>query len=201
MSFALKERSEKREAAEAEKDEPLRADIRLLGRIARRHGPRTGRGRRLRNRRAHPPGLDPLPPRQRNRRPARAGGDARQSRQRTDAVDRPRLQLFLAPGQHRRGPAPHPPQPRPCADEVGAAAGRAAPRLQARRRSGDRRRRAARLLRSGLDQPGADRPSDRSSPQEHAHPRTGNRPADRRAPSAWKATTSRWRKTTSSCAA
>ena len=33
MSFALKERSEKREAAEAEKDEPLRADIRLLGRM------------------------------------------------------------------------------------------------------------------------------------------------------------------------
>ena len=33
MSFALKERGEKREAAEAEKDEPLRADIRLLGRM------------------------------------------------------------------------------------------------------------------------------------------------------------------------
>ena len=33
MSFALKERNEKREAAEAEKDEPLRADIRLLGRM------------------------------------------------------------------------------------------------------------------------------------------------------------------------
>jgi phosphoenolpyruvate carboxylase len=37
MSFALKERSEKREAAgseaESEKDEPLRADIRLLGRM------------------------------------------------------------------------------------------------------------------------------------------------------------------------
>jgi phosphoenolpyruvate carboxylase len=33
MSFALKERSEKREAAVSEKDEPLRADIRLLGRI------------------------------------------------------------------------------------------------------------------------------------------------------------------------
>jgi phosphoenolpyruvate carboxylase len=33
MSFALKERREKLEAAESEKDEPLRADIRLLGRI------------------------------------------------------------------------------------------------------------------------------------------------------------------------
>ena len=33
MSFALKERREKREASESEKDEPLRADIRLLGRI------------------------------------------------------------------------------------------------------------------------------------------------------------------------
>jgi phosphoenolpyruvate carboxylase len=33
MSFALKERSEKREAAESEKDAPLRAEIRLLGRL------------------------------------------------------------------------------------------------------------------------------------------------------------------------
>jgi len=33
MSFALKERNEMREAAESEKDEPLRADIRLLGRM------------------------------------------------------------------------------------------------------------------------------------------------------------------------
>ena len=168
---------------------------------ARRHRARAGGGRGLRHRRAHPPGLDPLPPRQRGRRPARAGGDARQPRQRPDAVDRPRLQLFLASRQHRRRPASHPPQPRPCADEVGAAPGRARPRLPARRRSGDRRRPAARLLRSRLDQPGADRPSDRGAAQEHAHPRAGDRAADRRASRAWRATTSSWRATTSSCAA
>ena len=80
---------------------------------SRRHRARAGGRRRLRLRRAHPAGLDPLPPRQRDRRAARTRRDARQPRQRPDARDRARVQLFLASGQYRRGSAPHPAQPRP----------------------------------------------------------------------------------------
>ena len=97
-----------------EKDAPLRDDIRLLGRILGDTVREQEGEEAFAARRAHPPGLDPLPPRQRGRRAARARGHARQPRHRPDARDRARLQLFLASRQHRRGPAPHPPQPRPC---------------------------------------------------------------------------------------
>ena len=100
--------------AEDEKDRPLRDDIRLLGRILgdtvrEQEGEET-----LRAGRADPPGLDPLPSPQRDRRAARARGDPRQPQRRPDARDRARLQLLLASRQHRRGPAPYPPQPRAC---------------------------------------------------------------------------------------
>ena len=71
------------------------------------------------DRRAHPPDLDTLPPRR-----GRAGAGASSNRPAQQPVprprqpDHPRLQLFLAPRQHRRGPAPDPPHPRPRAGRL-----------------------------------------------------------------------------------
>ena len=56
-------------------------------------------------------------------------------------VDRARLQLFLASRQYRRGPASHPPQPRPCDRRLRAPARLARLRLSAHAR--DRRRAGA----------------------------------------------------------
>ena len=109
---ALTQSSLQPESHEADKDLPLRDDIRLLGRILgdtvreqegeevfelveqiRRASIRFHRDNEVGARRELEATLDSL-----ERRP--------------DARDRPRLQLFLASGQHRRGSAPHPPQPR-----------------------------------------------------------------------------------------
>ena len=55
--------------------------------------------------------------------------------------DHPRLQLFLAPRQHRRGPAPHPPLPRACPGRIAAPAMARSPHaLDARPRGRDPRR-------------------------------------------------------------
>ena len=202
MSIAVaRERAEAREAAEAEKDAPLRADIRLLGRLLgdtvreqegaevfaiveriRQASIRFHRDNEIGARRELEATLDSL--------------DNDQT-----LSDRARLQLFLAPRQHRRGPAPHPPQPRPRADEVGAASGRAGLRLQARRRRGHRRSRAARVLRPRARQPGAHRPPDRGPAQEHADARAGDRRGCSTSASACRATRSSWRATRSNCAA
>ncbi len=106
--------------------------------------------------------------------PARAGRHPRQHVDRRDAADRPRLQLFLPPRQHRRGPEQHPPdaQPRP---ERGAAAEHAGadpgPCPTGRHQPG----RSAQLLQERAGQSGADRASDRGPPQEHDGPRDGDR--------------------------
>ena len=141
MSIAVvRERAEAREADEAEKDAPLRADIRLLGRML---------GDTVREQEGAEVFAIVERIRQASIRFHRDNeiGARRELEATLDSLDndqtlthRARLQLFLASGQHRRGPAPHPPQPRPCADEVGAAAGRAGLRLQARRGSRHRRR-------------------------------------------------------------
>ena len=187
---------------EEEKDAPLREDIRLLGRILgdtvrEQEGDETFdfveriRQASIRFHRDNETGA---------RRELAA--IARQPRQRPDARDRARLQLFLASGQHRRGPAPHPPQPRPCgASARRRARARSRHAFQRAREAGRRRRGAARLLRRRAGQPGADRASDRSAAQEHAHARTGDRRAARRARARWPATTPSWRATRSSCAA
>ena len=93
-----------------------------------------------------------------------------------DGADRPRLQLFLPPRQHRRGPEQHPP-------DAGAPT-RAAPRPACWPRRSPHARGAgigADALRSFFKtragQPGADGASDRGAPQEHDRPRDGGRGA------------------------
>ena len=143
----------------------------------RRYRARPGGGRRLRPGRAHPADLDPVPPRQRHAGPARAGTDPRQHVDQPDRADRARLQLFLAPRQHRRGPEQHPPDAG--ADRAGRDAARqpAEPDAGACARGRHQLGRSAPLLRDRPGQPGADGASDRSSPQEHHGPRDGDRGA------------------------
>ena len=74
---------------------------------------------------------------------------------------------------------------------LGAAAGLDAPRAEPRARGRLRRHGARALLRPRPGQPGADRPSDRGAAQEHADPRTGDRRAHRRARARSPAT--RWK--------
>ena len=148
----------------------------------RRHGARAGGRGDLRAGRADPPGLDPLPPR--TTRPARGASSRRcstaLSADQTLAIVRA-FSYFshlanIAEDQHhiRRnrahaiaGSAPAP--------------GLARLRLPAHARGGRRARAARRLLRPRAGEPGADRPPDRSAPQEHAHPRARNRRPARRA--------------------
>ena len=80
----------------------------------RRHDPRAGGRGGLRDRRAHPPDLDPLPSGRGRGRPPGARDDPEQPVARAHQPDHPRLQLFLASGEPRRGPAPRPPLPGPC---------------------------------------------------------------------------------------
>ncbi len=112
----VKERAEAREIAEAEKDAPLRADIRLLGRLL---------GDTVREQEGAEVYAIVERIRQASIRFHRDNevGARRELAATLDSLDndqtlthRARLQLFLASGQYRRGPAPHPPQPRPCAD-------------------------------------------------------------------------------------
>ncbi len=79
--------------------------------------------------------------------------------------DHPRLQLLLASRQHRRGSAPHPPHPRACAGGVGAARGHDGVCARARPRGRHRAVAAAGILRRRLGRPGAHRASDRGAPQ------------------------------------
>ena len=81
----------------------------------RRYRARPGRRRCVRPGRAHPADLDPVPPRRGQAGAARARNHPRQHVDLRDRAHRPRLQLFLAPRQHRRGPEQHPPDARPLA--------------------------------------------------------------------------------------
>ena len=165
----------------------------------RRYRARPGGRRRVRPGRAHPADLDPVPPR---RGQAGAAGTRNHPRQHVDQrhrADRPRLQLFLASRQHRRGPEQHPPDARSWSRR--AAAERAHPDPGPRKDGRLQRRRPAPLLRGGSGQPGADGAPHGSSPQEHDRPRDGNR---RRCSTGANACSSRRRKpkpATSSCAA
>ena len=205
------------EALALEEDARLRTDIRLLGRFSnrararfdshpparahpRRYRARPGGRRRVRPGRAHPADLDPVPSR---RGQAGAAGTRNHPRQHVDQrhrADRPRLQLFLASRQHRRGPEQHPPDARPWPP---AGRGRARSPRPCRMREDGRlqRRRSAPLLREGPGQPGADRASDRSSPQEHDRPRDGDRGAARPPRTRRSSRRKRSRPATSSCAA
>ncbi len=155
----------------AERYPPARAD-------SRRYRARPGRRRCVRPGRAHPADLDPVPPRRGQAGAAGARSHPRQHVDRPDRADRPRLQLFFAPRQHRRGPEQHPADAGAldshrrargrntlAADAVACADGR----LQ--------RRRAAEVFRRSPGQSGPDRASDRSPPQEHDGPRNGDRSA------------------------
>ena len=72
----------------------------------RRRHPRTGRQGRLRADRARAPAVGGLPAEARRQRRARARPAAEEPVGRPDGERDPRLQLLLAPGQHRRGPPP-----------------------------------------------------------------------------------------------
>ena len=88
---------------------------------------------------------------------------------RRDHDRRARLQLFLAPRQHRRGPAPHPPLAGARHRRVRAARGQPAPtRWTAPPTAGIGADDAGRLLRARAGRAGADRASDRGAAQEHA---------------------------------
>ena len=92
-----------------------------------------------------------------------------------DRAHRARLQLFLASRQHRRRPEQHPADARP--RHGGAGAGNAGCDPGACARSRHQRRRSAEIFRQRPGQPGPDRASDRSAPQEHHRPRDGDRRA------------------------
>ena len=68
-----------------------------------------------------------VPPQCRRGRPAGAAGDHERPADRPGDPHHPRLRLFLAPRQHRRGPAPHPPHPCLRHGQGAAAAGHAWP--------------------------------------------------------------------------
>ena len=108
------------------------------------------------------------------------GGDARQPRQRPDLRDRARVQLFFASRQHRGRPASQPPQPRPCGAPLRAEAGFARHAFAHARKAGIDAKRCA-ILRPRVDQPRADRASDRGAAQEHSDARTRDRRVARRA--------------------
>jgi len=102
MSIAVvKDRAEARESAEAEAERTRRCAPTFGCSGVCSATPCASRRRRVSPSSSGFARLDPLPPRQRDRRAARAGGDARQPRRRPDAEHRARLQLFLASFQHR----------------------------------------------------------------------------------------------------
>ena len=169
-----------------DKDTPLRDDIRLLGRIL---------GDTVRNQegeavfaigRAHPPDLDPLPPRRGRDGARRARGDAEPLSARADDRDHPRLQLLLAPRQHRRGPAPHPPHPRACPGRLGAARrhdGSVTAALTRAREAGIRAADIRRFFARALVSPVLTAHPTEVQAQEHDRPGDGGRaPAGRARP-------------------
>ena len=141
----------------------------------RRHRARPGRRRRVRPGRAHPADLDPVPPRRRQAGAARARTHPRQHVDQPDRAHRARLQLFFASRQHRRGPEQHPADAGALDRRRSAAPGHAAADPGACARGRLQRRRPAQILHGSPGQPGADRASDRSPPQEHDRPRDGDR--------------------------
>ena len=128
------------------------------------------KGGGVRSGREHPADLDPLPPRrgQAARRELEAMLDSLSTGQ--TMRDHPRLQLFLAPRQHRRGSAPHPPHAQPMTLAGSAPrAGDAGPRARPRTRGRHQRPTELRaFFADALVSPGAHRPSDRSAAQKHA---------------------------------
>ena len=99
-------------SATADKDQPLREDIRLLGRLLGDTLREQEGAGALRAGREHPPERLALPPRRRSRREGGARAAARRARSRGRDAGGARIQLLLAARQHRRGPAPQPPPPR-----------------------------------------------------------------------------------------
>ena len=87
----------------------------------------------------------------------------------------PRLQLLLAPRQHRRGRPPRAPPPAPPPRGPAAAGGQPRRHLRAARRGRHRRRRRRRELDRRARLPGAHRPPDRGAAQEHPRRRAADR--------------------------
>ena len=169
--------------AVADKELPLREDIRLLGRLLG-DTLREQEGERLfDSHRAHPPDRHPLPPRRRPGRRARTRGHAQRADPvRTIAVVRA-FSYLLAARQHRRGPAPQPAAPRArCwpARRRRKAAWRCA---LARARDGRRGRedRSRDFFRDALISPVLTAHPDRSAAQEHSRLPARDRAAARRA--------------------
>ena len=165
-----------------EKDAPLRYDIRLLGRILGDTVRAQEGDAGVRAGRAHPPHRRAVPPQCRRGGAPGTADDHERPADRPRAQHHPRLRLFLAPRQHRRGPAPHPPHARLRQGRGAAAAGHhglcAGPRPPG---AGCHARAAAGLLRPCAVQPGPDGASDGDPPQELDRPRDGDRPPARRA--------------------
>ncbi len=157
------------EPAAGRRHPPARAD-------PRRRDPRAGRQGGVRPGRAGPPALRRLPAEARRPRRPRPRPAADQPLGRPHGERDPRLQLFLAPRQHRRGPAP--PAPARGARAPGAPAARlAAGRVRAAGAARHRRRPHRRHARARLDLAGAHRPPDRGAAKEHPRRRAGDRRA------------------------
>src|SRR5829696_1858954 len=107
----------------------------------------------LRHHRRHPPKLHPLPPGRGSGSPPRAGSRAKSSVARRNDPDHPRIQLFLPPREHRRGPAPHPKDPRACG-RFSSARGQHRSCARPRAESWDRTFRPPEVLRERPDLPG-----------------------------------------------
>ena len=80
--------------------------------------------------------------------------------------DHPRIQLFLPPREHRRGPAPHPKDPRACG-RFSSARGQHRSRARPRAESWDRTFRPPEVLRERSDLPGSHRAPDGGEAKEH----------------------------------
>ena len=101
---------------------------------SRRYRARPGGRRRVRPGRAHPADLDPVPPRRGQAGAAGTGNHPRRHVDQRYRTDRPRLQLFLASCQHRRGPEQHPPDARPWPRRAAAERAHPDPGARANRR-------------------------------------------------------------------
>ena len=124
-----------------------------------------------------------VPSQRRRGRPAGTAGHPERPADGPGAAYHPRLRLFLASRQHRRGPAPHPPHPRLRHRQLRRRAqGTMAHALdRARERRHSRATQLQAFFADALVQPGPDRASDRGAAQEHDRPRDGDRRAARRA--------------------
>ncbi|ALJ72975.1 hypothetical protein TR70_3475 [Burkholderia pseudomallei] len=149
---------------------------------ARRRRSRTGRRRRVRRRRDDSPDRGQVPPRGRQGRRADARENAAQAHARADGERRARVQLFLAPREHRRGPPSQPPPPHPRARGLRGAGGHR--RVRARQAQAGGRRVVEddqAVLRRRADRARAHRAPDRGAAQEHSRRAARHRAAARRA--------------------